>query len=63
MVILGSYWTLDTDSSSFIQLTTGVGEPETVVKIRRRVLLILFNIPDSTLGFNYHVNPNAPVWA
>ena len=29
MVILGSYWTLDTDSSSFIQLTTGVGEPET----------------------------------
>ena len=29
MVILGSYWTLDTEASSFIQLTKGVGEPET----------------------------------
>ena len=29
MLILGSYWTLDTEASSFIQLTTGVGEPET----------------------------------
>ena len=58
MVILGSYWILEIGSSSFIQLTEGVGEPENINFHVLKTVQCLENDLDKNTGLvlNYTVN-------